>query len=290
MYQPPRRPITVIQSLSENKEKKKEIEIEKKSKIQKKDYNYAVVFDVDSDDEEYKKVVKEKKLIKEENKKEIVEKKSIKEENKIVEKKLIKENKIVEKERKKEKDVVNFGLPSNETHIFDLDPSLFDDKINLSVIYCDGACNKDTGDSAWGSVVNSESLDLIALYKYLLKDLKYEHKQLEIKKEKVERDVIIAKATDVKSQQNNYAELLSFLFALQIANHTKKVKEIRSDSQLIINYWSNPKHNTSLTKDENKNKYIKLCKNLRLEFENNGGKITKVSGSDNLADLGKHKN
>jgi ribA/ribD-fused uncharacterized protein len=162
-------------------------------------------------------------------------------------------------------------------------------KIDISVLWVDGACNSDTKDSAWGSVVNNESIDMVPLYKELSTDLIYEKKNLTIKREKVEREIIIAKATDVKSQQNNYAELLSFLFALRIANKNKEVKEIKSDSDLIIKYWSNPKHNTNMTKDSNKNKYINESKKLREEFEKNNGIITKVSGAINLADLGKHK-
>jgi ribonuclease HI len=161
---------------------------------------------------------------------------------------------------------------------------------DISVLWVDGACNSDTKDCAWGSVVNNEKVDIIPLYKNLSKDLIYEEQILKINKIPTKREIIIAKATDVKSQQNNYAELLSFLFTLRIANVNKEVKEIKSDSDLIIKYWSNPEHNTNMTKDDNKNKYIKECKKLRKIFESNKGKITKVDGKVNLADLGKHKN
>jgi hypothetical protein len=174
---------------------------------------------------------------------------------------------------------------------------------NEIILWVDGACNSDTKDCAWGSVVNNDQIDMVSLYKELSPDLIYEKKVLNIKikpqvsdgkqhitPDKQEREIIIAKATDVKSQQNNYAELLSFLFALRIANSkSEKVKEIKSDSDLIIKYWSNPKHNTNMTKDSNKNKYINESKKLREIFERNGGIITKISGSVNLADLGKHK-
>jgi ribonuclease HI len=216
-------------------------------------------------------------------KKEIDSKKKIdskKESNKEIDSK--KESKKIVK---KSKDVVNHGLPGNGIK-FDIDSSVFYD---LSILYCDGACNKDTGDSAWGSVVNKESVDLIPFYKNLLEDLKYEKKELKINNVKVERELIICKATDVKKQQNNYAELLSFVFSLKIAQKSEEVKEIKSDSDLIILYWSNPNHNTTMTRDENKNKYILLSKKLRLAFENNGGIITKIAGKNNLADMGKHK-
>jgi ribonuclease HI len=161
-------------------------------------------------------------------------------------------------------------------------------KIDISVISVDGCCNDETKISGcgWGSVVDKNSEDLIPKYKHLSKDFKYEEKRGKNK----DREVIIAQATDVKEQQNNYAELLSFLFALRIATNNENVKEICSDANLIIKFWGNPTHNTKLTADENKNKYIQECKKLRKNFETRGGIITKVDGGENLADLGYHIN
>ena len=161
-------------------------------------------------------------------------------------------------------------------------------KIDISVISVDGCCNDETKISGcgWGSVVDKNGEDLIPKYKHLSKDFKYEEKRGKNK----DREVIIAQATDVKEQQNNYAELLSFLFALRIATNNENVKEICSDANLIIKFCGNPSHNTKSTADENKNKYIQECKKLRKIFETRGGIITKVDGGENKADLGYHKN
>jgi ribonuclease HI len=167
---------------------------------------------------------------------------------------------------------------------------------DMSIIYVDGCCNSDTINCAWGSVVNKNKVDLIPIYKHLSKDFKYldlsklqisENKKLQISKN-IKNEVIIAKTTDVISQHNNYAELLSFLFALRISKENINVKEIKSDSELVIKYWSNPNHNTKIPKDKEKHKYILESKELRKIFEKRGGIITKISGNDNLADLGYH--
>lgn len=155
---------------------------------------------------------------------------------------------------------------------------------NMNVIYVDGCCNKETKDVAWGSVVNENKIDLVSKYKHLYTDLIYEQKKCKVG----DRIVIIAKATDVESQQNNYAELLAFVFALRLTK-INNIKEIKTDSELIYKYWSKPDHNTKLTEDENKNKYIKESKVLREEFEKKGGIITKIPGGENKADLGYHK-
>lgn len=158
-------------------------------------------------------------------------------------------------------------------------------QVDLSIIYTDGCCNKETKDAGWGSVVNNNKIDLIPIYKHLYSDLIYEEKKCNVG----DKTVIIAKSTDVQSQHNNYAELLAFVFALRLAKNNINVKEIKTDSDLIFKYWSCHTHDTKLTNDENKNKYIKESKLLRHEFENRGGIITKISGSENKADLGYHK-
>lgn len=156
--------------------------------------------------------------------------------------------------------------------------------VDTNIIYTDGCCNKETKDVAWGSVVNDNKIDLIPIYKHLYTDLLYEENNTKVGI----RTIIIAKSTNVSSQHNNYAELLSFVFALRIAK-IDNVKEIKTDSELIFKYWSNPEHNTKLTDDENKNKYIQESKLLRKEFEMKGGLITRISGDENKADLGYHK-
>lgn len=163
-------------------------------------------------------------------------------------------------------------------------------------IYADGACNSKTGGSAWASVVDHKGHDLIEPNEH--KDLTIERKQLS----KGERNVIICKATDVASQQNNYAELLAMVVALRIALRQNGTPigspqkdligvKINSDSQLIVDYWSQGKFNikTWNKMDVQKQKYIVECAKLRKEFELKGGKVVKISGDDNLADLGYHK-
>lgn len=173
-------------------------------------------------------------------------------------------------------------------------------------IYADGACNSKTGDCAWASVVDHQGRDLLSPEDQNLKDLMIEKKNLP----KGDRNVIICKANDVASQQNNYAELLAMVAALRIAKErgsenergsetknesggekNEKIKKINSDSQLIVNYWSQGKFNikTWNKMDVQKQKFIVECAKLRKEFEATGGKIIKISGDDNLADLGYHK-
>ncbi len=156
-------------------------------------------------------------------------------------------------------------------------------------IYADGACNSKTEGFAWASVVNHKREDLLRPEDH--KDLVIEKKQLP----KGPRNVIICKANDVASQQNNYAELLAMVAALRIAlktNHGNKYEmKLYSDSQLIVDYWSQGKFNlkTWNKMDVQKQKYIVECAKLRKEFEHKGGKVIKISGDDNLADLGFHK-
>jgi len=84
---------------------------------------------------------------------------------------------------------------------------------------------------------------------------------------------------------NNYGELLSCRFAIDIAKIIKE-KNIFGDSKLVIDYWSK-----RLIKKEVSEKTKKLAHEvalLRQEFEKNGGKIVLISGDDNPADLGFH--
>ena len=84
---------------------------------------------------------------------------------------------------------------------------------------------------------------------------------------------------------NNYGELLGCYFALKIALKSN-IKNIFSDSKLIIDYWSKGHINGEISaKTQNlANEVV----NLRREFEKTGGKISHISGDDNPADLGFH--
>ena len=191
-------------------------------------------------------------------------------------------------------------------------------------IYCDGSMNSDSSPNAWASVVNSAGNDLICYYSHLISDFKTLSRVLPKKKGK--RKVIVCFSPDVKMQQNNYAELIAMVIALRIALHVKieypleeKVKEeikslipldnfsikfilsflvnhsmryrvIGSDSNLIINWWSKGFVNADTKKAMSARKYelIQECALLRKNFEKQGGKIIKVEGSKNPADLGYH--
>jgi len=85
---------------------------------------------------------------------------------------------------------------------------------------------------------------------------------------------------------NNYGELLAFKYALKIALDLK-VKKVFGDSNLIIEYWSKGHYNRKNLPPKTI-KLIKEVTNLRKEFEKKGGRIEKVKGKDNPADLGYH--
>lgn len=154
-------------------------------------------------------------------------------------------------------------------------------------LYCDGGFNSFTTPYAWGSVVDEKENDVITPNE----DMKIENKQLLGTKKNKFRNVIISKFDDVKSQQNNGAELLAFIYALRLALVDKKYKKIHCDSDLIIKWWSVTGISKSNTKcSEEKKKYVQECMRLRKEFELNGGKVIKIKGKDNIADLGLHKN
>ncbi len=83
------------------------------------------------------------------------------------------------------------------------------------------------------------------------------------------RYIIVSKFTDVKSQQNNGAELLALLFALRIASKEKKITCIKCDSDLLVKWWTKngPNPTTKSKMDKNKLKYIQESIKLRKEFE-----------------------
>ena len=154
-------------------------------------------------------------------------------------------------------------------------------------IYVDGGCNSLTGKDAWGSVVDCFGKDLISKNTDLLNDMKLKNVQIN----SCDRSIIVCNFNDVSSQQNNGAELLSLIAGLRIAIKCDNIKRINSDSELIIKYWSvgHVNKKTKERMDPNKLKYINECAILRKTFETNGGQIIKISGKNNLADLGKHK-
>jgi len=148
-------------------------------------------------------------------------------------------------------------------------------------MYVDGCCNKSIG--ACCSVVDNNGNDLISEHIDFLK--KFRFLDWFIMKRHNGRLVYQVNFTDVVSQQNNGAELLAMLIGLMLGLKFEDYI-IYSDSQLIVDYWSLKK--SDKIKDPKKSKIQLAVIKLRKEYERRGGKIVKISGNDNLADLGFH--
>lgn len=156
-------------------------------------------------------------------------------------------------------------------------------------IFVDGGYNRHTAPNAYGSVTNHKGFDLIEGNKHLLRDLEIVRVELPVGV----RELIVCNFGGV-SQQNNGAELMAMVAGLRIALHYisnhYKIKNIASDSQLIVEYWSKGRYKRDGL-DSNKIFYIEELKRLREIFESYGGVIQKISAdSGNPADLGYHVN
>lgn len=159
-------------------------------------------------------------------------------------------------------------------------------RIIPDVLYVDGACNKITGKKSWASITDKKGnclMEYIDLSEFETKDVILPNNQ--------NRKIINISFNDVVKQNNNGAELISMVIALRMAKQNDNVLAICSDSELIVKWWSQGHINAAtLSKmDPLKKKYINECKKLRESFELRGGKIIKISGDDNPADLGYHK-
>lgn len=156
-------------------------------------------------------------------------------------------------------------------------------RCKTSGIYTDGGHNKLTGDEAWGCVVDADGIDLLSDCD-VIDDLNSKVVTLPVGV----RRVLISKFNDVSKQQNNGAELLALLVGLRMAVNNVAIKKIYCDSDLMIKYWSTGYVTPTIKKKMDKRKlaYIVECAKLRKIFELSGGKIVKVSGDNNLADLG----
>lgn len=85
---------------------------------------------------------------------------------------------------------------------------------------------------------------------------------------------------------NNFGELLACKCALEVAKEND-AKKIFGDSKLIIDFWSKGYLSKDiLRKTANLAGEVRI---LRQDFEKSGGKIKRISGADNPADLGFHR-
>ncbi|WP_068267982.1 ribonuclease H family protein [Caviibacter abscessus] len=90
-----------------------------------------------------------------------------------------------------------------------------------------------------------------------------------------------------KNRTNNFGELTGLFIALKYSIKYN-VKDICGDSELVIKYWSNGQYNKE-NLDDDTISLIHKVNDLYLKFKNKGGKLHKISGDINPADLGFHK-
>ena len=122
---------------------------------------------------------------------------------------------------------------------------------------------------------------------YEKKEKKNESLFLELDKEGIYFDAGTGRGEGVEGRTNNFGELTGIFAALKYAKKNN-IKVICGDSNLVIEFWSRGKYNSDgLEKDTID--LIKRVTSLRAEFEKNGGKVKKISGDVNPADLGFHK-
>lgn len=90
-----------------------------------------------------------------------------------------------------------------------------------------------------------------------------------------------------KNRTNNFGELVGLFAAIKYALKYN-IKLICGDSSLVIDYWSKGNFNSKNLEQDTIN-LIKRVTNMRKQFERENGKIEKISGDVNPADLGFHK-
>lgn len=89
------------------------------------------------------------------------------------------------------------------------------------------------------------------------------------------------------SRTNNFGELVGLFAAMKYARKNS-IKTICGDSALVIDYWSKGFFNEqNLEKDTVD--LIRKVSAMRKEFESENGRIEKISGDVNPADLGFHR-
>ena len=90
-----------------------------------------------------------------------------------------------------------------------------------------------------------------------------------------------------KSKTNNYGELFALGCALRYALSNNK-KNVYSDSNLVVNYWSKQIFKPQELSLDTIRLIVRVVE-LRQEFEALGGNVIRISGDYNPADLGFHK-
>ena len=88
------------------------------------------------------------------------------------------------------------------------------------------------------------------------------------------------------NRTNNFGELTGLYLALKYAKKFD-VKKIYGDSQLVIDYWSKRRYNAYKLDNDTIN-LIETVAVMRRDFEAEGGKIARIDGDYNPADLGFH--
>jgi ribonuclease HI len=84
---------------------------------------------------------------------------------------------------------------------------------------------------------------------------------------------------------NNYGELLACKYALEHALKSG-IKNVFGDSELVIKHWSRGRIKINEPQTVSLSQEVKA---LREEFESLGGKIERISGDVNPADIGFHR-
>lgn len=151
----------------------------------------------------------------------------------------------------------------------------------VKTIYVDGGMNKQTGLYSYASVVDENGEDMISQYLFLFEDFELKDVSLPVG----DRTIVLCKFPGVE-QQNNGAELIAAICGIRLAIHLN-INIIYSDSLLIINYWSK---SIKRSKRNEFGFYKYLLINLLINLNKAwGGKLVKIAGKDNLADLGYHR-
>jgi ribonuclease HI len=87
---------------------------------------------------------------------------------------------------------------------------------------------------------------------------------------------------------NNYGELLACYYAIQVACQLNR-KQVLGDSKLVIEYWSRGRVRKETARDPELAALVRKTSTARRKFEAAGGRVGRISGDINPADLGFHR-